>query len=404
MSRFKKLLTPGLDLAYLISVGFLALICPRKVIDRALSKFEKGSRRIRLLPAHAVVYFVLALVLWRDPPQEEVLRIVCQNMDLLMPGFASKQVPSKGAITKARIRLGFEVLEDIAKNTLKPIAPIGAIGSWYKDKRLMSFDGSCFSLPDSRENAKYFGYPPSGRGDSAFPSMRVLSLVELGTHIVAAAEIGPFNCSEQALTSKLIDSNCLTSEMLVLADRNFYGYNLWSKAIASGADLLWRAKSNLNFPVEKRLSDGSYITTVRSSKDKKNSMPLKIRVIEYKLTGKNLENEDEVYRLVTSLSNHKKYPAFDLATLYHQRWEIEILFKEVKSSLNNNNSVLRSHKSDLVKQEMWAVLITHYAVRQVMAKTAWDHNLDPLKLSFQGSIHILRRKIPQVAVFPPSGD
>jgi IS4 transposase len=168
--------------------------------------------------------------------------------------------------------------------------------------------------------------------------------------------------------------------------------------------LLWRVKSNLNLPVEKRLPDGSYITTVRSSTDKNNSTPIKIRVIEYRLKGTNFENGDEVYRLVTSLSNHKKYLAFDLATLYHQRWEIEIVFKEIKSSLNNNNSVLRSHKSDLVKQEMWAILITHFAVRQVMAKTAWDNDLDPLKLSFQGNIHILRRKIPQAAVFPPSED
>jgi hypothetical protein len=277
MSRVKKILTQDLDLGYLLSVGFLALLCPRKVIDRALAKFGKASRRIRLFPAHAVVYFVIALALWRNPPQEEVLRIVCQNLGMMLPNLISGKIPTESGINKARIRLGSDVLEEISKQILKPIAPKGALGAWYQDKRLMAIDGSCFSVTESQENAEYFGYPSSGEGISAFPSLRLLGLVETGSHVVVGAQIGPFNSSEQALTNLLFESNVITPEMLIMCDRNFFGYSLWTKGLKTGADLLWRAKTNINFQITKSLPDGSYLSNIYDSKNRKNC------VCQYKL-------------------------------------------------------------------------------------------------------------------------
>jgi hypothetical protein len=162
--------------------------------------------------------------------------------------------------------------------------------------------------------------------------------------------------------------------MLVLADRYYYSYQLWTECCSSGASLAWRVKKNLILPKSEELPDGSYISEVKDSRDK--SLPaVKVRVIDYTLErGKfpsenNEEDKDEEYYLVTNILDYKRAPAAELATLYHERWEIETAFKELKSCLNGNLT-LRSKTPDLVKQEFWGLIITHFAIRQLMAQAA----------------------------------
>ena len=164
---------------------------------------------------------------------------------------------SKSAISQARTRLGAQVMRELAERVLRPLADSGAPGAWYRDLRIMALDGSCMDVADEAANAEYFGYPGASRGQSAFPQARVLGLVECGTHVVTAAAVAAYGQSEQVMAAQLLPAK-LKPDMLVLADRNFYGFKLWRIACASGAKLAWRVKSNLKLPVEQTLPDGSF--------------------------------------------------------------------------------------------------------------------------------------------------
>lgn len=398
MARVRKQL-PRVDVAHLISAGVLASVCPRALIDEVLEQENKASQRERLLPAPAVVYYVMALSLWREVSQQEVLRVVCEGLHWLSGGEVEPVRVSTPGISQARTRLGSEVMRHLADRVLQPIAPAGARGAWFSGLRLMALDGSCLDVADEQANAKYFGYPGASRGQSAFPQMQILGLVECGTHAVVAAEIAPYRESEQAMAAKLLP-NKLKPDMLVLADRNFYGAQLWRSATATGAKLLWRVRSNIRFPVQQRLADGSYLSTVFASTDRKKRAGQTLRVIDYVLEGAAAPGEDS-YRLVTNILDPEAAPASELAALYHERWEIEGVFDEFKTHLRGNSTVLRSKTPDLVKQELWGLLLAHFAIRQLMAQAAWPRDLDPDRLSFTHAVRVIKRKLPQAATIPP---
>jgi hypothetical protein len=407
MARTKNTLPDKVDLNYLISFGFLSHLCSKNIIKDVLDKFDKNSQRICVFPATAVVYFNIAMSLWRDVPTDEVIRILVENINWVNQGVNQVPCPDKSTISKARNRLGSEVMREIAEQILMPIASLELQGSWYKGLRLMALDGSLFDLPDEKLNAEYFGYPSAARGEPAFPQARVLSLVETGTHVVTAAEIGPYRLSEQAMANKLIEAGKLDCSMLLLADRGFYGYGLWTKAVSTGASLLWRIKKNLQLPVEQRLSDGSYLSHVFDSRNRDECVPIKVRVIEYILKDKNKKDlsdniGSEIYRLVTNIFDYNLAPAHELACLYHERWEIESLFGEFKRYLSHNSTVIRSKTPMLVEQEIWGLIIVHFAIRQIMAESALRKNLDPDILSLKKAINVIRRKLPQTAAFPPN--
>lgn len=398
MARTRKALPENIDVAHLISAGVLARACPRPLIDEVLAQTGRGSRRNRTLPAPAVVYYVMALALWREAPLEEVLRVVCEGLHWLGRDDGGVRA-SKSAISQARTRLGADAMERLAERVLAPVAPPDLPGSWYRGLRVMAIDGTCFAVPDERANAEYFGYPGASRGQSAFPQVRLVGLVECGTHVVTAAEIGPLSEGEQALTRQLL-SKPLDNNMLILADRGFYGFKLWQHACASGAKLAWRVKSSLKLPVETQLPDGSYLSTVYDSKDRGRRHGETVRVIDYALTDAAVPT-DNSYRIITNILDEQEADALELAALYHERWEIEGVFDEIKTHLRGASTVLRSKKPELVKQELWGLLLAHFAVRQLMAQAAWERGLDPDKLSFVHAVRVIKRKLPQAAVFPP---
>ncbi|MHB1670275.1 IS4 family transposase [Thiomonas sp.] len=399
MARTRKALPARVDVAHLISAGVLASVCPRALIEEVLADTGKASQRQRRLPAPAVVYYVMALALWREAPLEEVLRVVCEGLQWLGGGEAGAVQASKSAISQARTRLGSQVMRQLAERVLRPLAAPGAPGAWYRGLRVMALDGSCMDVADEAANAEYFGYPGASRGQSAFPQARLLGLVECGTHGVTAAEVAPYGHSEQAMAAKMLPAK-LEPDMLVLADRNFYGFKLWRIACATGAKLAWRVQSNLKLPAEQMLPDGSYLSTVFDSSDHARRSGQTVRVIDYTLQDSATTSQDS-YRLVTNILEPAEAPALELAALYHERWEIEGVFDEFKTHLRANSTVLRSKTPDLVLQELWGLLLAHFAIRQLMAQAAWPRGLDPDRLSFTHAVRVIKRKMPQAAAVPP---
>jgi hypothetical protein len=399
MARARKTLPAKVDVAHLISAGVLASVCPRTLIEQVLADTGKASQRERLLPAPAVVYYVMALALWREAPLEEVLRVVCEGLQWLGGGEAGAVQASKSAISQARSRLGPEVMRQLAERVLRPLATPDAPGAWYRGLRVMALDGSGMDVADEKANAEFFGYPAASRGQSAFPQARLLGLVECGTHVITAGDIAPYSHSEQAMAARLLPAK-LRADMLVLADRNFYGFKLWGIACATGAKLAWRVRSTQKLPVQQMLPDGSYLSTVFDGDDRKRIQGQPVRVIDYTLHDSATPVQDS-YRLVTNILDPEAAPALELAALYHERWEIEGVFDEFKTHLRANSTVLRSKTPELVQQELWGLLLAHFAIRQLMLQAAWPRGLDPDRLSFTHAVRVIKRKMPQAAAVPP---
>ncbi|MCY0944255.1 IS4 family transposase [Streptomyces sp. H34-S5] len=258
-------------------------------------------------------------------------------------------------------------------------------------------DGTAFDLADTQANDAFFGRPGSGRGVGAFPQARVVALAECGTHAVFGAAVGPLSSSEQTLSRQLFTR--LRAGMLVLADRGFYGFELWQAARATGADLLWRVKSNAALPVTRRLPDGSYLSEVYPERDRKQRRnPVAVRVVEYTLAR---TADATVYRLLTTVLDPEAAPAQDLAALYAQRWEIETTLDEIKTHQRGPKLVLRSKYPWGVEQEIYGFLLVHHAIRQLMHQAALEDGLDPDRLSFTRSLRIVRRQVPAQAAFSP---
>ena len=307
----------------------------------------------------------------------------------------------KSAISQARTRLGAEPLCRLHDRLVRPVATRATRGAWYRQWRLVSLDGSCLDVADTEENRAAFGRPGASRGESAFPQVRFVALVENGTHVLFGTRLGRFEEGETTLAWEALAA--LRSGMLCLADRQFFGHALWQEAVASGADLLWRVKRNLRLPREVRLVDGSYLTTIYASeKDRRHKVAgVQVRVVEYRLDG--IADAEPPYRLVTTILDPAAAPATELAALYHERWEIEGALDELKTHLRGARMVLRSKTPELARQEFWGLPLAHFAVRGLMHEAALRADEDPDRLSFLHAVRVVRRKLPLFAALSPSG-
>jgi hypothetical protein len=274
----------------------------------------------------------------------------------------------------------------------------------------VSLDGSSLDVADTAENGASFGYPGASRGESAFPQLRFVALVENGTHVLFGAKLGRTADGETTLAHEVVPA--LRPGMLCLADRQFFGHALWQAGVATGADLLWRVKGNLRLPRATVLADGSYLSVVYpSEKDRRHATNgVQVRVVEYRLEG--VADAEPLYRLVTTIGDPAQAPAADLAALYHERWEIEGALAELKTQLRGAQVVLRSKTPNLaqialrfrrVRQEFWGLALAHFAVRGLMHEAALRADEDPDRLSFLHAVRVVRRKLPLLAAFPPSG-
>jgi len=401
MARTIAELPSGTRITDFISLGVLTKTFPLAAIQAALSGTGKTSVRQRDLPAHVVVYYVIALALYMQSSYREVLRCLFEGIQWLLRPGATVKVTGKSGISQARTRLGWEPIRQLHDEIVKPIAGESTKGAWYRRWRLVSIDGSTLDTADEKDNAKSFGRPSASRGKSAFPQVRFVSLVENGTHVLFGTRMGGVETGEITLAKQVL--SCLVKGMLCLADRNFYGFELWNLAHATGADLLWRVKKNLRLPCEKRLPDGSYLSRVyESEKDQRHGQNgVIVRVVEYRLDG--IPGAEPICRLLTTILDYEAAPAFELAALYHERWEIETALDELKTHLRGSRIVLRSKTADLVKQEFYGLMMAHFAIRGLMHEAAVKANEDPDKLSFLHAVRVVRRKIARFASIPPSG-
>jgi len=377
-------------------------VVPPATIEDVLTQQGKHNAYRCKLPAMLLVYFIIGLGLQRAQPYREVLRWL---LDGLKPLWGAARLPAKmagkAAISMARTALGWPVLQAVFAACAQPLATAATRGAWFAGRRLVALDGTAFATPDTASNTAAFGKSGSKHGASAFPLARVLVLVELGTHAVFGAAIGSWRSGETTLARRLLPR--LGPGMLLLADRIFFSRALWDAACATGADLLWRVKADLDLPVEQALPDGSYLSTVYRTRGacRRGVGGRRVRVITYALPG--VPHADACYRLVTTLLDPDAATAQDVAALYHERWEVEGVLDEVKTHLRGGNALLlRSLTGDGVRQEIYGLLLAHYTVRTVMHDAALQSGEDPDRLSFVHTVRVLRRQLSQGAALPPS--
>ena len=400
MARAPAGLPAGIRLSDHISLGVIARAFPLEQVQQILAETGKASERLRDLPAHVMIYYAIALALYMGSSTREVLRCLLEGLRWLW-GAEAVKVAGKSGISQARTRLGEAPLRCLYEQVVRPVATCASRGAWYRPWRLVSLDGSCLDVADTEENNTAFGRPGAGRGESAFPQIRFVALVENGTHVLFGARLGSFADGETTLAHGVLLA--LQPGMLCLADRQFFGHALWQAAAGTGADLLWRVKRNLRLPHEAVLADGSYLTTIYpSEKDRRHKAAgVQVRVVEYRLEG--IADAEPLYRLVTTILDSAAAPATELAALYHERWEIEGALAELKTQLRGARMVLRSKTPELVGQEFWGLLLAHFAVRGLMHEAALRADEDPDQLSFLHAVRVIRRKLPLFATLSPSG-
>ena len=398
-----------------IALGVLTRLVTRELVDEVLAETGRREERKRLLPARVTVYFVLALALFYGDSYEEVMRKLVQGLSWLAIWRKEWRVPTSSALAQARQRLGPEPLRELSGRAAVPCAQLSTAGAWLGGRRLMSLDGVELHAADTPANAAYFGRKSGKDGTGAFPLVLVMALAECGTHAVTAAQAWPVTCGEAPAAADLAAApGNLEPGMLVLADRGLYSYEVLTAIAGAGADFCARVPVAPDLPVLQWLPDGSYRSYVPDPKIRNlasvkarlasgalapDAMPgLPVRVVDYTVPGR---GSGEVVTVVTSILDHHDAPAPDLAAAYHERWEIELAFDELKTRQRGPAAVLRSRSPDLVLQELYGLLLTHYAVRQLMTEAADQAELDPDRLSFTRTLNIVRRQVTAQAGFSP---
>jgi len=400
MARTVASLPSGSRITDYISLGVVAKFFPREKVDAVLKRTERASVRERDLPAHVVVYYVVALALYMRSSYREVLRCLLEGVQWLLDPSVSIKVAGKSGISQARSRLGAEPMKALYEAVVAPIALTRTKGAWFRQWRLMSLDGSTLDVADTAENEKAFGRPGASRGKSAYPKIRFVALLENGTHVLCAAKMDQYSTDELTLAEQVVPG--LEKGMLCLADRFFPSYKLWQKATKTGADLLWRTRKNARLDVDGRLPDGSYLSRIYpTTSDRRNQRKgIVVRAIDYHLDQ--VPGAEPVYRLITTILDHTLAPALELAALYHERWEIETCLDELKTHLRGAQIVLRSKTPELVQQEFYGLLMAHFAVRALMHEAAIRTDEDPDRLSFLHAVRVVQRRMPRSVAIPPS--
>jgi hypothetical protein len=399
-----------------ISLGVLAEILPRDLIEEVLEETGRREQRSRRLPAHVMVRFCLAMCLFFDEDYEEVMRVLVGSLKDMGSWRDEWTMPSTSAITQARQRLKADPLRVLFERVAVPVAGRGTKGAWLGSRRVMAVDGFMLDVAETPDNVTEFGRLDDGPKASAFPQVRVVALEECGSHAAIAASFGPCKVDERALLTDILGA--FEPDMLVINDRNFYSFRLWAQALRTGADLLWRVTASVSLPVIEPLPDGSYRSIVINPKitgarrvtlldqaRRGHQIPedsaIPVRVVEYEIPDREGNGTGELICLITSILDHSDATAIELATAYHERWESETSFREKKTYLRRSGRVLRSKSPEMVRQEIWALLLTHYAIRKLMCKAADEAGLDPDRLSFMRSLRVIRRQVTDQADFSP---
>jgi hypothetical protein len=387
-------LPAGVRLTDYLAFGLLAKTYPVKNVRIALARTGKMSKRERDFPNHIVVYFVILLAFFARSSYDAILELLLQGVELVFGSIESVKQLNKSTLSRGRERLGWEPFAHLF-DSCKPIATEKTRGAWYAGMRLVILDGTIFDAADTPENARFFGYSAGSHGKGAFPQVQATLLIEAGTHLIfGAAFSDDERQGEIALAHKLIPK--LRKGCLLLCDRLYPSFGLLEAVTSRGTHVLWRVKSDFKLDQEKLLPDGSYLSRINEYRNRHRKGCLTVRVIPYRILG-----GSETYRLVTSLLDPEQSPAVELASLYHERWEIETTNAELKVHLKPPKVPLRSKSPQLVLQELYGYLLAHSLVRTQMHAAAIEVDEDPDQLSFTHSVEIIRSKLPTPGNFSP---
>jgi len=370
----------------------LEKVIPPEAIRQALKATGRSNPRACKLPHEVMMGVVLAMGLLTHLP----IRQVFKHSRRLRPG---EKTPCRSSLCEARRRLGAEPVQSLHQHIVRPLATPDTPGAFYHGLRRMAFDGTVMDAPDSEANAVAFERSSGSRGKGAFPQVRKVSLVELGTHVEVAIAIGGWQDDERTLARQLWDR--IPPDTLLLEDRGFFSYDDWKALDSRGVKLLVRVKNQLILEPFQRLSDGSYLAKIYpSSYDRdKDRNGIVVRVIAYKLDDPQRGGHAEQHRIVTNLLDAERDPAFELICDYHERWEEELTFDEQKTHHDPRRAEkpanLRSETPAGVRQELYALSLAHFVVRSLMLQAAQPLNLDVDRLSFTGCFRILQCRLPE---------
>jgi hypothetical protein len=406
-------------------VGALTKTFPPGLIDEVVEATDTREVRRRLLPARLVVYFVLALWLFRgrNCGYGRVLSKLVDGLyhrrrgQQLLDGYLDPdgwveagagrrwRPPAGSSLGRARARLGSDPLRMLFEAVAGPVGADGVVGVFCGGLRVISLDGSTSDLPDTPENVEHFGRPSNAIRDGAFPQVRWLAAAESGTGALVGATLGPYTVGEQTLARDLLPA--FGPGMLVLADRNFLSHTLARDVLATGAHILWRASASFRLTPIEVLADGTYLAKLYPAR-KADGPPITVRVIEYTVhtsptSGGDSAGEEassEVFALVTDLLDVEAYPALDLACAYPMRWEAETVIGHHKTDMGEGMPVLRSKDPEGVTQEMWALFAVYQAIHTLIGAAADATGVPPEKISFRQALAAATDSV--TAGFPPS--
>jgi hypothetical protein len=365
----------------------LQQLIPERRLAAILTQTARASERRRRLPAESVIWLIIAMALFAADSIPKVWRRLHPSRD--------EPEPVESAFTQARRRLGVAPLRHLFLQTAQPMAQHQTHGAFYRGWRLMGLDGTTLDLPDTPANDRTFGRPTTGRAPGAFPQVRLLALCELGTHAICGLAIKPLCHGESSMVGQLLDH--LGPGMLLIWDRGFFSYELIRAVCQRGAHLLARVKSNTILKPLYRLADGSYVAKLYpSASDRRHdTRGMMVRVIEYTHDDPNRPGAGECHRLITDILNPADLPAQDAPLIYHERWEEELAFDEIKTHLSDREVPIRSKTPAGVVQEIYGLVLAHYVVRRVMHDAAVVTCQDPDRLSFTDSLRIVQCHLPE---------
>jgi hypothetical protein len=368
----------------------LEKVISQELITEVLRVTGRVNGRQCKLPHPVMLWIVLAMGLVTHLPIRQVFRFARRWT-------GAQDVPCRSALAGGRKRLGLEPLIELFARLAKPLATPNTPGAFYRGWRLMAIDGTTYDVPDSEANA-VFGRSAGGRGAAAFPQVRKVSLVEVGTHVEVGLAIGGWSDSEKSLAQQLYAN--IPEDALLIRDRGFFSYDDW-KALESKHKLLIRVQKHMILKPIKHLSDGTSLAKLyRCSDDRKyDRRGILVRVIEYTLDDPQRTGHAERHRLITNLLDAEMYPALELVHVYHERWEQELVFDEQKTHQDPRRAEkpthLRSESPEGVRQELYALSLAHYVIRKLMFESAQQVGLDPDRLSFTSCFRILQSRLPE---------
>lgn len=398
MGFMVRQIAPGVQVREELALSALEAAIPREALAEAAASV---GRRRRKLPTAMVLLVCIGMHLFAGQALERVLAELVRGLRLLWPD-PDLALATKGAICQARDRVGARPAAALFHRVCRPLATPATRGAFAFGLRLMAIDGTVEDLPDTPANVRAFGRHTSGRGAAAFPQLLGVYLLECGTHAVVDAGFWPCHTGERLGGLRLLRS--VGPGMLVLWDRGFHSYAMAERARRQGAHFLGRVPSTATLAPLRRLADGSALAVLRPS-DPARFPPdaqVVVRVIAYTLTDPTRPGCGERHRLMTSLLDPVAAPALDLVCGYHERWEVEVAIDELATHQRLAGRPLRSQKPVGVLQELYGLLLAHYAVRVVMHDAALAADLDPDRLSFVHAVQLLAAAVPEFQLVAPA--